>query len=299
MKLSMIILQQYLYACLYQRMLDPKTIKAYRIDLMQFINFENGSLEFNTDGIKRYIAFMNQKYKPRTVKRKIASLRALASWMEEESILSDNPFLRMRIRIKEPEELPRTIPLRVLEQMLGKAYLELRLDGENALVLRDVAIMEMLFATGIRVSELCSLKTQDIDLVDGIVRIYGKGAKERLIQLTNTEVITVLRQYMKKYRPDEKGKFFVNNQGTGISDQTVRRMLRKYTKKVGISTRITPHMFRHTLATLLLEEDVDIRYIQQLLGHSSILTTQIYTHVSGAKQRDILTNKHPRNRLAF
>lgn len=299
MKLTMIILQQYLYACLYQRMLDPKTIKAYRIDLTQFINYENGSLGFNTDGIKRYIAFMNQKYKPRTVKRKIASLRALASWMEEEGILTDNPFLRMRIRIREPEELPRTIPLRVLEQMLGKAYLELRLDGENALVLRDVAIMEMLFATGIRVSELCGLMTQDIDLVDGIVRIYGKGAKERLVQLTNTEVITVLRQYMKKYRPNEKGKFFVNSQGTGISDQTVRRMLRKYTKKVGISTRITPHMFRHTLATLLLEEDVDIRYIQQLLGHSSILTTQIYTHVSGAKQRDILTNKHPRNRLTF
>lgn len=299
MKLTMIILQQYLYVCLYQRMLDPKTIKAYRIDLTQFINYENGSLGFNTDGIKRYIAFMNQKYKPRTVKRKIASLRALASWMEEEGILTDNPFLRMRIRIREPEELPRTIPLRVLEQMLGKAYLELRLDGENALVLRDVAIMEMLFATGIRVSELCALRTQDIDLVDGIVRIYGKGAKERLIQLTNTEVITVLRQYMKKYRPNEKGRFFVNSQGTGISDQTVRRMLRKYTKKVGISTRITPHMFRHTLATLLLEEDVDIRYIQQLLGHSSILTTQIYTHVSGAKQRDILTNKHPRNRLTF
>lgn len=150
-------------------------------------------------------------------------------------------------------------------------------------------------------SELCSLRHPDIDLHEGYVRIYGKGAKERIVQITNTYILDALRNYCRMV-PSQSithDFFFVNRLGHRLSEQSVRFMIKKYSHMAGLSEHITPHMFRHTFATLLLEEDVDIRYIQQILGHSSILTTQIYTHVTSTKQRDILTTKHPRNKLSF
>ena len=166
-------------------------------------------------------------------------------------------------------------------------------------LVRDVAILELLFATGMRISELCSLHTDDIDLIEGSVKIYGKGAKERLIQISNQNVLIALRNYAGCWNDGIKSSnhFFLNRLGNSLSDQSVRYMIQKYSGQAGISLHITPHMFRHSFATFLLEEDVDLRYIQRLLGHSSITTTQIYTHVTLKKQRDILTYKHPRNKL--
>lgn len=165
--------------------------------------------------------------------------------------------------------------------------------------MRDVAILELLFATGMRISELCSLHTDDIDLIEGSVKIYGKGAKERLIQICNQNVLIALRNYVGCWNDkiQTSNHFFLNRLGNPLSDQSVRYMIQKYCGQAGISLHITPHMFRHSFATFLLEEDVDLRYIQHLLGHSSITTTQIYTHVTLKKQRDILTYKHPRNKL--
>lgn len=126
-----------------------------------------------------------------------------------------------------------------------------------------------------------------------------KGAKERLIQIGNHDVLKAVESYQRAFgeKIEKAGWFFVNRLGRQLSDQSVRNMITKYSDMAGIQMHITPHMFRHSFATLLLEEDVDIRYIQQLLGHSSIVTTQIYTHVASKKQRDILTTKHPRNRI--
>ena len=156
--------------------------------------------------------------------------------------------------------------------------------------------MELLFATGMRISELCTLKNGDVDLENGIVLIYGKGSKERRIQIGNEEVIGVLKKYRNDFRVEIKscGYFFVNQSGRVLSDQAVRRMINKYATLAAIELHITPHMFRHTFATALLEADVDIRYIQEMLGHSSINITEIYTHVTTSKQRDILATKHPR-----
>ncbi len=136
-----------------------------------------------------------------------------------------------------------------------------------------------------------------IDLQSNNILIYGKGAKERIIQLGNQEVIAALVLYQETYRKDVEvcGYFFVNRLRHKLSDQSVRLMINRYAELAGISQHITPHMFRHSFATLLLEQDVDIRYIQRMLGHSSISTTEIYTHVSNAKQKDILIHKHPRN----
>lgn len=161
--------------------------------------------------------------------------------------------------------------------------------------------MELLFATGMRVSELCSLGPTSIDLINGVIKIYGKGSKERIIQISNPAVLSAVCAYNNVFSPliQDTGWFFVNRLGNQLSAQSVRNVINAYTELAGIEQHITPHMFRHSFATLLLEEDVDIRYIQQLLGHSSITTTQIYTHVTSKKQRDILATKHPRNKIMY
>lgn len=163
--------------------------------------------------------------------------------------------------------------------------------------LRDAAVIELLFATGMRISELCALKVNDINLYDGSILIYGKGDKERRLQIGNPSVISILNKYEVDFHSEimNCNHFFANQSGRSLTDQTVRRMINKYTALAAIDLHITPHMFRHTFATSLLEADVDIRYIQEMLGHSSINITEIYTHVALAKQRSILATKHPRN----
>jgi integrase/recombinase XerD len=161
--------------------------------------------------------------------------------------------------------------------------------------------VELLFATGMRVSELCSLEAKDVRLEEGNIYIMGKGSKERVIQIGNKEVLAILQEYIdvKNSHKCKSNFFFINRFFSRISEQSVRFMLKKIRIKAGIPINITPHMFRHSFATLLLEEDVDIRYIQRMLGHSSIQTTQIYTFVTTEKQRQILTTRHPRNKIAF
>jgi integrase/recombinase XerD len=165
---------------------------------------------------------------------------------------------------------------------------------------RDIALLEILFATGARVSEVCGLTVGAVDLDGGRIRIFGKGARERTIDLCDPEVLATLREYQSLYHPGalpEGGYFFPAREGAPVSDQTVRVSLRRYVRAAGLEVHITPHMFRHSVATLLLEEGVDIRYIQRILGHSSLVTTQIYTQVHDREQRRILTDKHPRRRL--
>lgn len=152
-----------------------------------------------------------------------------------------------------------------------------------------------------RISELCALKNDDINLYDGTILIYGKGDKERRIQIGNESVINILQEYKDTFHkePLDNNDFFINQSGSVLSDQSVRRMIVKYSSLAAIDMHITPHMFRHTFATSLLEADVDIRYIQEMLGHSSINITEIYTHVALAKQKSILSTKHPRNNFHF
>ena len=195
--------------------------------------------------------------------------------------------------------LPKTIPLHIVETFLSTIYKyrqNAKTDYQKRNALRDAAVIELLFATGIRISELCSLKDSDVNLYDGIVLIYGKGDKERRIQIGNESVIHILKEYKNNFYTEIQtcNHFFVNSSGKILSDQAVRRMINKYTSLASIKLHITPHMFRHTFATSLLEADVDIRFIQEMLGHSSINITEIYTHVAVAKQKDILTSKHPR-----
>jgi len=297
-------IKNYLYYCKYQKKLSQKSIKAYSIDLKQFISyfgFEEEQSLMKT-GICSYISELHKIYSPKTVKRKLASLRAFLNYLEFEEIVKINPLRLIKTKFQEPKILPKVIPLEVIEKLLLAVHQECekaKTEYKKFSTLRDVAIIEVLFATGMRVSELCSLKVEDINLANGCIHIMGKGNKERMIQIGNGEVLSILSEYYQAnlVRISQGGFFFINRHSSRISEQSVRFMIRSFCVKEGISLKITPHMFRHSFATLLLEEDVDIRYIQHMLGHSSIQTTQIYTQVTTEKQRQILTTKHPRNKI--
>lgn len=296
-------ISKYIEYCEYRKRLDSKTLKAYKIDLKQFEIFcTNLSDCFAKSVVDDFITNLHKQYKPKTVKRKIASLKAFFHHMEYKELLNENPFAKLDIRFREAKLLPKTIPFHSIQTFLSTLYTQKELaESEYQLrcCIRDIAVIELLFATGMRISELCSLKPSDIDFESSNILIYGKGAKERIIQLGNQEVISALILYQETFKKDIEicGYFFVNRLQHKLSDQSVRFMINHYAELAGISQHITPHMFRHSFATLLLEQDVYIRYIQRMLGHSSISTTEIYTHVSNTKQKDILTNKHPRNQM--
>ena len=293
----------YLEYCKKQKNLNDKTIKAYRIDLKQFIDFlEAKGLEISTQSVRAFVMFLHDSYQVRSIKRKIASIKAWSNFLLENQLIIDDPFYHCHIKIRQPTLLPRTIPLRVIEAVLKEVHEATRqadtIVGKRR-AWREAAVLELLFATGMRVSEVCGLQSDDVDLLERCVRIYGKGSKERMIQLENAEVLSTLDTY-KQLEPSQPGEsFFKNRLNHPLSDQSVRLIVCKYAKKTGYTAHITPHMFRHSFATLLLEADVDIRYIQKFLGHSSISTTQIYTFVAAAKQRDILASRHPRNKFSF
>ena len=297
-------IDEYLNYCETQKRLDTKTLKAYKIDLTQFISeiVTENIVDITPTMLETFIANLHTKHKPKTVKRKIASVKALFHYFEYRDLIEKNPFNKLQIKFRESITLPKIIPLNYIEAILSTIYdskvsAKTKFQQRNAL--RDVAVIELLFATGMRISELCSLGINDINLDNGTILIFGKGSKERMLQIGNVEVINILKEYHANFlrECENCGYFFANQSGNRLSDQTVRRMINKYTELASVNLHITPHMFRHTFATSLLEADVDIRYIQKMLGHSSINITEIYTHVATARQRDILSTKHPRNKF--
>lgn len=300
------ITENYLEYCKTQKGLDKKTIKAYRTDLGQFVSFFNNTYinTISIPDIEKYIGYLHQNFNPKTAKRKLASIKSFYHFLEYKDLIEQNPFNKIKIKFREPVILPKTIPLYIVERLFTTMYKEFSLAHTHyrkKRILLDIAICETLFSTGIRISELCNLKISDVELYDATIRIYGKGAKERIIQIGNNDVLLILKKYEAEYSSEinKCGYFFVNPNATQLSDQAIRRMINKYRSLASIDLHITPHMFRHTFATSLLEADVDIRYIQEMLGHSSINVTEIYTHVALSKQKNILTTKHPRQNFDF
>ena len=294
-------MEDYLKYCQTQKRLDEKTLRAYRTDLSQFCKYIQSTniLDITPELIEDFFADLHQKHKPRTVKRKIASLKALFHYFEYKDLIPRNPFNKIQIKFREPVLLPKIIPLYNVEIFLSTIYRQIS-DAKTAYqrrnALRDAAVIELLFATGMRISELCSLTIDSVNLYDRTILIFGKGSKEIKVQIGNDDVLCILKKYKNNFEDEIQNcnYFFANQKGRKLSEQSVRRMINKYTSLAAIDLHITPHMFRHTFATSLLEADVDIRYIQEILGHSSITVTEIYTHVTMSKQKDILTTKHPR-----
>lgn len=294
------IINSYITFCSEQKTLSPKTTKAYQTDLRQFADYTNSI--FDREHIQGYITHLHKNFKPKTAKRKIAALKAFTHYLMVQDIISANPFDKIETSFREPIRLPKTIPFNIISAILSAAYRTpdtCRTDHSRKCVLRDIAVLELLFATGARVSEICTLTPDAIDLENHTLKIFGKGSKERIIQIENPDVLKALSNYFSAFQDEihTAGFFFVNKLNHRLSEQSVRAMINRYVNAVGYERHVTPHMFRHSFATLLLEEDVDIRYIQKILGHSSITTTQIYTHVAMAKQKEILSIKHPRNKI--
>ena len=292
--------RRYLEYCKFRKELDWNTLKAYRIDLRQFFEYVREDMP-GKEGIEDYITELHRKYKQKTVKRKIASLKAFYNYLEEREIIEDNPFRKIKVKFKETVILPRIIPRQEIERLLNYMYAHEDKSKGKAYKywLRDTAVIETFFATGARVYEVSNIKADCVDLNTGLIRIMGKGGKERYVQIAAPEVLDILKRYydsnIEAIR--RSGYFFANSRGGRYTEQSIRLMLKKYTRLAGIERNITPHMFRHSFATYLIEEGVDVSCVQQILGHSSIRTTQIYIHVAAQKQAEILRELHPRNQM--
>lgn len=296
------LLEKYLVECKKRKNLNQKTLKAYAIDLRQFMDYVKEN-DCTKELINQYFDCLYESdAKPKTVKRKVASIRALFNFLSYEDYITTNPFEKIRIQFKEPKILPRTIQMSYISRIMEVSYQKIKESNtvyKEKQAVRNTAVIELLFSTGIRVSELCNIKRKEIDLEERTLLIFGKGAKERMLQIGNDSVLMILKKYRSLFKEELKDSeyFFLNKHKERFSEQSVRILLAKLEKEIGLDQHITPHMLRHTFATQLLEEDVDIRYIQRILGHSSISTTQIYTHVSSHKQKEILMTKNPRNAI--
>lgn len=289
----------YLDYCQFRKELDLKTLKAYRIDLQQYFEYVGNRAPLK-EQIEEYITELHKKYKQKTVKRKIASLKAFYTYLEEMEIIQDNVMHHIRTKFKEENVLPRIIPREEIEKLLNYMYKKLK-DGKEiqAHILRNIAIVEIFFATGARVYEVANIRWENINLNSGVIRFRGKGGKERIIQVAEKSALNILRRYYNENKNaiHRCGYFFVNQRGSRYTEQSIREMLKKNSSQAGIKRNITPHMFRHSFATYLIEDGVDVSCVQQILGHSSIKTTQIYIHLATKKQADILRKLHPRNKM--
>jgi integrase/recombinase XerD len=269
------------------RRLSDHTIRAYEIDLEQFeVSIADKSLDQASalDALKKLAE--NPTYKIATIKRKIAVCRAFLQSHDEE--LADRVKRSWKVRFRAAVRLPKAVARQKLNAILRSArngpgrYADI--DSTSYLALTILA------ATGLRVSELCATRVSDINLGTGEIKVFGKGSKERVVVVVNSRVRSALARHVRtRTKADgHKAPLFCNLRGRALSPQCLRLRLHKITREAGVFDRVTPHMFRHSAATLLLEEGVDIRFVQRLLGHSSISTTQIYTHVADRALRTAL-----------
>jgi integrase/recombinase XerD len=292
-----IAIRNYLTQCSDIKKLEPLTIKAYTIDLKQFHEFvslkASSVSELDKTLVQNYIEEISKKYAAKSLKRKVASIKAFFNYLEFEDLILVTPFRKIRLNIKEPQRLPKSLSLFDMEKLLSFLYSQ---SKTKKICIRNLAIFEIMFATGIRVSELCNIKLSDINLETQTLSIKGKGNKERLSIVNNPHVISALKKYLSVRPITDSPFFFINRIGNRISTQSVRFFIEALGKTV-LNKLVTPHMIRHTFATLLLEEGVDITHIKSFLGHASISTTQIYAASTTYKQRQILATLHPRNKI--
>ncbi len=291
---------KYLQNLEYVKNASIHTVHNYRMDFEAFFSFIqlNYNEDINLDTItnlqiRSYLAKMkNDKYARRTIARRISALRSFFQYLVKEEILKHNPFNDVRTPRLE-KRLPIFLETYEIEDLLT-------LPDDSNLGQRDLAVLELLYATGIRVGELVKIKIQDIDLLNHFVIVLGKGAKERLVPV-GSKAIDAITAYLRQSRPyllhttkQNHNLLFVNSKGGPITDRSIRRIVEKYINKLALNKKISPHSLRHTFATHLLNNGADLRTVQELLGHVSLSTTQIYTHVTKEKLRHLYLKTHPR-----
>lgn len=279
---------------------SPHTLRAYQRDIQQFfaylqradINIESVNHIF----LRRYLAYLQTlKYSRTTVARKVASLRTFFKFLNRENYLAANPALLLIIP-KLKKRLPRSLEFDAVKDLLEAPDLEATFGQ------RDKAILETLYGTGIRVGELVGLNITSLDFLQNWIKVFGKGSKERIVPI-NQVALSFIQKYLASSRgmllrrgdrDDEERALFINSRGTRLSDGGVRRMINKYVRRMSLNRKVSPHVLRHTFATHLLEAGADLRAIQELLGHVDLSSTQIYTHLSKARLKDVYKKAHPR-----
>lgn len=320
-------LEQFVNYLRYERHFSPYTARCYGADLRQYAQFLTGDGPGQQDGEPRgengsngnALAKLEQRlhqadamvirgflthldgfgYSPATTARKIATLRSFYKWMLKRGTVLTNPMLLIRTP-KQTKRLPKAITVDQVEKLLSAP------DNRDTLGARDRAILETLYSTGVRVSELVDLNRNDLDHVGQTLNIRGKGKKERIVPL-GSHAIAAIRHYITLLEPDQRFTalrqqsmsdpaipLFVNKNGGRLSTRSVRRKLDKYLKTCGLDSTISPHTLRHSFATHLLDNGADLRSVQELLGHQSLSTTQIYTHLSSMRLRTAYDEAHPR-----
>ena len=277
------------------------TGENYRRDISDFEQFmiSKAGEDFPWDSvqvvqIRSYLAWLNcENYSRRTIARRISSLRSFYKYLLREEYIAQNPFTKVRT-----PKLDKRLPV-FLEE--GEIDSLLDLPDDSALGLRDQAVLEMLYATGCRVSELAGMHLADLDLSGLFVLLHGKGNKDRIVPIGNTCKNAFLKYFarsrallMLKYHVEEHQFVFVNNRGGALTDRSVRRILDKYVQKLALQKNVSPHTIRHTFATHLLEHGADLRAVQELLGHASLSTTQIYTHITNERINKVYQKNFPR-----
>jgi integrase/recombinase XerD len=289
------LLDQFISQLRVERGLATNTILAYSHDLMGFFDFLKrrgvSTVQVNQDDLLSFIAEKRTQLSPRSLTRNLVSIRMFYRFLVAEGKIDSNPARLMGIP-KMYRHLPDILSRDEVEALL------LQPDTLTVLGKRDKAILELLYATGLRVTELVSLKMTNINLEIGCVRTIGKGSKERIVPM-GTKAIDSLKEYLTESRPFflKRGEFsylFLNSRGKPMTRQGLWKIIKNYALKAGITKTVTPHTVRHSFATHLLEGGADLRSVQIMLGHSDISTTQIYTHIARERLKEIHERYHPR-----
>ncbi|MFC1568127.1 tyrosine recombinase XerC [Candidatus Margulisiibacteriota bacterium] len=274
-----------------ERNYSPHTISNYARDLRFLVEFL-GKRKIDRSAAREYLLALEKKrFSRRSIARKLSSTRSFFRFLLREKKIGQNPFENL-LTPKLPKKLPNFLYPEELKSLLEAP------DQQDPQGLRDRAILEVIYGTGLRVAEVKRMNGNDVDFDEGEIKVLGKGSKERIV-LFGSHARTALGKYIKEGRPGLlRGKkcpaLFVNRRGSRLTARSVERMIVHYAKKAGLTKKVTPHTLRHSFATHLLSGGADLRMVQELLGHVSLSTTQVYTHITKERLKEVYDSAHPR-----
>lgn len=278
--------------------LSQKTLSAYKCDLLQFMSFV---VDITAPNICEYITYLNKtlNLKDTSIRRKIVTLQNFYNFLDTQGIIQTNPFTKLKFNFRQEKKLPKTLPINDVSRLLKclDEDTQKMSSYQQKLYKRDVALLDLLISTGIRIGEAASITLDDIIVCEHTVLIHGKGRKQRLIYISSPITWERLYTLMKERKKSQEKYLFLNSAGQPLSIYGIENIYRKYTKKAKINTKSTPHYLRHTFATNLLANGADLRSVQEILGHSSVATTQIYTEVTTNRKKQVLKKYNYRNKL--
>ena len=275
------------------------TLSAYKSDIVSYVLWLNETSCINVDfnKLREYLYFIQRfNYKKTTVARKVAAIRTFYKFLFREGYIDSDPAISLSAP-KRPKSLPKFLTPEEVEQILNNVKIDTPAGFRNRVIL------ELLWATGMRVSELSNLNFGDLNIEENEIRVFGKGAKERIVLISN-RAKDYLVQYIKSARNllakgydigeiNEDSPLFINNTGYRLQNKTIRNVINETVEKIELPKKVTPHVFRHSFATKLIENGADLRVVQELLGHAGISNTQIYTHISMKHMKDVYEAAHP------